>query len=424
MAHVVQTTGEVRAVGGESARAPAALTERQTAVALAALLGGALALRPQLIAIGPLTLRIQEDLGLSHGVAGLMSTIPLLCMGLFAPAAPVVVRRIGTSRAVTAALAGIAVLGCARAFVPSAAGVLALTLPLGIAIALGNALMPIAVARSKTSRPMLATGAYTTGMTCGSIAAALIAVPLADAFGGWRAALAAFAIAAFVSLAIWAGYAARSTAPAPVRAVKLAPLPWRSALAWRLVLAFSAITIFFYGAGAWLPASYVEHGWTQASAAVLMVVWNIGALAGGVGISLIGDHVGSRRGALLVSTALMMIAMVLLILAPGPALAWAAIAGLGNGAVFTVLMTLPLDLGRGAAQAAAVSGMMLGVGYSTGALGPFAMGVLRDATGSFTSSLWILVAVAGVIGLAALRLGPEDLRRGLRADPRRRPPLR
>src|SRR5262249_36117662 len=159
---------------------------------------------------GPLTLRIQDDLGLSHGVAGLMSTIPLLCMGLFAPAAQVVAGRVGTTRAVTAALAGIAVLGCARAFVPSAAGVLARTLPLGIAVALGNALMPIAVARSNTSRPMLATGAYTTGMTCGSIAAALIAVPLADALGGWRAALAAFGIAGFVSFTGWASYGARA----------------------------------------------------------------------------------------------------------------------------------------------------------------------------------------------------------------------
>ena len=50
---------------------------------LAALFLGALALRPQLVGIGPLIPAIQLDLDTSHAVAGLLGTIPVLCMGLF-----------------------------------------------------------------------------------------------------------------------------------------------------------------------------------------------------------------------------------------------------------------------------------------------------------------------------------------------------
>ena len=54
---------------------------------LAGIVLSALTLRPQIIAIGPLVDAIDRDLGVSHTVTGLLGTIPLLCMGIFAPAA-------------------------------------------------------------------------------------------------------------------------------------------------------------------------------------------------------------------------------------------------------------------------------------------------------------------------------------------------
>jgi cyanate permease len=60
---------------------------RQYARFVAALFLVSLALRPQIIATAPLIPSIQADLGISHAVAGLLSAIPVLCMGVFAPAA-------------------------------------------------------------------------------------------------------------------------------------------------------------------------------------------------------------------------------------------------------------------------------------------------------------------------------------------------
>lgn len=53
-----------------------------------ALFASALALRPQVIGVGPLIPEIQVDLDISHTEAGLLGTLPVLCMGLFAPPAP------------------------------------------------------------------------------------------------------------------------------------------------------------------------------------------------------------------------------------------------------------------------------------------------------------------------------------------------
>ena len=81
----------------------------------------ALTLRPQVVGIGPLLPAIQVDFGVSHAVAGLLVTIPVLCMGLFAPPAPLLAHRIGAIRAVTVAVALVGVGGVLRAFAPAPA---------------------------------------------------------------------------------------------------------------------------------------------------------------------------------------------------------------------------------------------------------------------------------------------------------------
>ena len=55
---------------------------------LAGLFLAGLALRPQIVGVGPLIPAIQDDLGISHAVAGLLITIPVACMGVFALPAP------------------------------------------------------------------------------------------------------------------------------------------------------------------------------------------------------------------------------------------------------------------------------------------------------------------------------------------------
>jgi cyanate permease len=66
-------------------------------------------------------------------------------MGLFAPPAPFLSGRIGSRRAIGAAVALIGLFGIARALVPGALGVILLTFPIGIGMGLGNALLPVAV---------------------------------------------------------------------------------------------------------------------------------------------------------------------------------------------------------------------------------------------------------------------------------------
>ena len=62
-------------------------------------------LRPAIAAVPPVLATIQADLGLSATQAGLLTALPVVCMGLFAPGGAALARRIGRERAVTFALA-------------------------------------------------------------------------------------------------------------------------------------------------------------------------------------------------------------------------------------------------------------------------------------------------------------------------------
>jgi MFS transporter, CP family, cyanate transporter len=68
---------------------------------------------------------------------------------------------------------------------------------------------------------------------------------------------------------------------------------------------------------------------------------------------------------------------------------WALIAGISQGGMFALVMTLPLDLEERPERVAALVGLMLGAGYTVGAVSPFVLGAVRDVTGSFDAVLWV-----------------------------------
>jgi len=377
---------------------------------LAGLFVAALALRPQVVAIGPLLPSIRGDLGLSHAVAGLLGTIPVLCMGLFALPAARLGRRVGSRVAVAAAVASVGALGIVRAVVPGGAAVLAMTLPVSIGMGLGNALMPAAVKERFPARPGFATGVYATGINLGAALAGALAVPLAHAFGGWRATLLAISGFTVLLALVWL-WTMRREPPHVRPAAPPRQLPWRTQLAWHLVLTFALLSITLYGMNSWLPATYVERGWSETAAGELVGVLNALSVVGGLLMALLADRLPRREylvgGALLLGGAILGVE-----LAPGGGWAWAALFGLAMGNLFPLVMTLPLDVADDAPSVAAFTGMMLGGGYCIAATSPFVLGAVRDATGSFADALWLLVAAAAAFVLVVSTLSRERLHAG------------
>ncbi len=322
-------------------------------------------------------------------------------MGLFAPPAAYVSGLLGARRAVAACLALIALAGFARAFSPGAAAVVALTVPIGIGMGLAGALLPVAVKERFADRPAFATGVYATGINVGSALSAAIAVPVADAAGGWRASLAVFSALAAVLVAAWLGLTPRAAARVPFR--RPPRVPWRSGMGWLLVVLFGLDSMIFYGVNSWLPDAYVEHGWSEARAGTLLAVVHLTAIPFSFAVPWLADRRGSRRSYLSASALAFGAGTLGFVLLPGGAWAWAVCTGAAVGAMFPIILTLPLDLAHRPGDVGAVAALMLAGGYTLAAVAPLALGAVRDATGSFAASLWLLVALSGAL-LAVCRL--------------------
>ena len=167
---------------------------------IAALLLVALALRPQIAAIGPLVPGIRDELGASHFFLGLLTAIPVLCMGLFALAGPAVARRFGAREAIALSVSAIVAFALARDLLPGPVPVLLLTVGIDVGTGIVGPILSMFVRSHLSERLVGGTAAYAGGTLLGATLATATAVPLAAVFGGWRGALSILAIASVGSI--------------------------------------------------------------------------------------------------------------------------------------------------------------------------------------------------------------------------------
>jgi CP family cyanate transporter-like MFS transporter len=359
-------------------------------------------LRPAIAAVPPVLGAIRSDLGLSATGAGLLTALPVVCMGLFAPVGPALGRRVGREAAVSCSLAlvgcGTLVRGLAASAVPLYGG----TLVAGIGIAMGGALLPGVVKAWFPARAGAVTGLYTAGLVAGAMLASATTAPLVDALGvGWPAAIGAWGLLAVAALAAWMlvtrrRHAAGEPPPGRLR------LPWGSGVAWRITVYMGSQSLLYYATLTWLSPLYLAAGWSASRAGLLLGLFSLTQVFSALAIPALVDRGGDHRPwmALCVGTVTVMLAA--LGLAPTAApWVWAALLGLGVGGMFAIALTLLVRQAATPAAAARLSGMALLVGYLLAATGPVLAGALYDAAGSYRLPF---LALAG-IGVATLAVG-------------------
>jgi CP family cyanate transporter-like MFS transporter len=290
--------------------------------------------------------------------------------------------------------------------------VLLVTFGIGLGMGAVGPVLSMIVRLRTPGLPALGTGAYATGIVLGAAIAAALVVPLADSGGGWRFALGLFSFAALASLAAWLVLVPPETDRTRLD-VRTLRMPWRSTTAWALVLVFGLQSLLYYAVVAWLPNVYLERGWSEADAANLIALMHAVGLSCTIGVPLAADRLGSRRGQLVAASIAGFVALGGIIVAGDLAVAWAALLGLSLGSIFPLALTLPVDVSDDATEVGATAAFMLLAGYGLSSVGPAALGVARDVTGTFTLSLWLLFGLAAVLIVACAAITPARIRRGV-----------
>ncbi|MFI6331547.1 MFS transporter [Micromonospora chersina] len=384
-----------------AAPAPPAAPARGGLLVLVGMLLVAVNLRAAVTSLGALLDEIRDGLGLSGTMAGLVTTLPTIAFAGLGALTPWLVRRWAAARVLVVAMLALTVGQVLRVLTDSAA-VFVLTSALALAgIAVANILLPMLVKQHFPHRTGLVTGAYTMALTVGTTVAAASAVPVAHAFGSWRAGLgvwaglAAVAVLPWVPLALRARAARRAPAPAVAAAGAARVRPARTRLGWAMAVYFGAQSLSGYAIMGWLAQLFRDAGYAPEAAGLLLA----GVTALGVPVALMMPTLAGRlptlRPLVLSLTAFSTAAYVGLALAPhGLAPLWVLLLALGQGAFPLILTTIGLRA-RTAEGTVALSAFAQSTGYVIAALGPLLVGILYEATGGWTAPLgFLLVALA------------------------------
>jgi len=353
-------------------------------------------LRTAVTGFTPLLETIGAELGFGVVLAGVLGTVPAATFGVFGFLAPVVTRRFGLERTAATALALTAVSLLARAASPSAALVVLSTVLALAGIGAANVVIVPLVKAWFADRVALWTSCYLLLLQTGQFVAPLLAVPVAQA-AGWRLSVGMWAVPVALAAVVWLVLTLRLPAGhhVPVSAgTRPAPRISRSGTVWGLVVLFAMMSLSNYAIITWVPAVLTDAGGSAELGGSMVGLYS----AWGVLAALVVPHVATRMRnpfPVVVGCSIVLVCGYLgLLLSPleGTAV-WVCALGVGVS-TFPLCLTLVNRRTRTAQSAAAVSGFVQGIGYGLAAVGPVGLGLLREATGSWSVPLLVLAATA------------------------------
>ncbi len=393
----------------------------------------ALNLRGPIVALAPVISTITSDLGLAAVVAGLLTSIPVLCFAVASPLASAVIGRLGAERAVTISLLGI-VAGTLVRSAGTEAELLGGTILIGVSITVGNVVVPVVIRRDfSPERAGIITGVYTSALNVGSMITSLGTAPIAQATG-WPLALVVWGAFAVIAGLVWCsavgfrsavlgvstpGEGSADLVTGPVEIIT-ASIPvassrrdavahppdtrplFRRASTWGLTLAFAGQAFGYYGLTAWIPTLlHEEVGLTAAGAGASSSVFQIMAVVGALGVPFLALRF--RPVFIVGLVGLLWLVMPLgLLFDPRLWFVWSLFGGAAQGGGITIVFIIIVRMVTSDLEARRLSALVQGGGYALASLGPLVVGAVHVATGAWSAPMVVVLVSVLTLGISGV----------------------
>lgn len=375
-----------------------------------AILFVSLNLRPAISSVGPLLDTIRSDLSLSNSEISLLTSIPVFCMGLFAPLASTFNRKIGMKRSISLLIAAIGILTLLRGILPVYPVLLISSFFIGLSIAVISPLLSALIKRNFPTRTASLIGVYSFGMGAG----ATLASGLTGVFftlAGWPFALASWSVLAIFAIVLWQRIQQPEEEEAELAGVPVIS-PWKNRRAWLMLLFFGFQSALFFSLITWLAPIAIGKGLDVLTAGAVLTVMTAVQLVGNLSIPALLSKFPSRLLWIMVSLVSGAAGLILLIVG-GSGSIWLAAVFLGImlGGLFPIALLMPLDENKRADDVNSWTAMIQSGGYIISSAMPFFIGFLYDSYGSHDITLLLLLSFIGALGILALMLNKKQLSR-------------
>jgi CP family cyanate transporter-like MFS transporter len=340
-------------------------------------------LRTSIASVGPLIPFIREDLNISNGLAGFLTTLSLLTFAIFSLFAPSIGKRIGNGKAiflgillltigvVVRVLGGIELLYLGTALT-------------GVGIVIANVLMIPFFKAYLPEKIGLFTAILTTGMS-------LFAAIASGISWGWRGSLVSWSVLMVLALLAWIPQLKPSQSGTqedflPAKNV------WKSRLAWQVTLFMGAQSVMYFTMITWLPDMLIARGMSPLTAGIALSYMQL--------ISLIGTFFApgllirlkeQSKVILVVGVSYIVGYAALFIHHEWVTFGALTIIGIGSGASLSIAYTLISLRSSEDMTTAKLSGMVQSAGYILAALGPLLFGISMDMFGNWNVLIWFLL---------------------------------
>lgn len=370
-------------------------------------------LRPGTTTVGPQLAVIVEHFGARTGAAALITALPVMAFALASFATPLIQARVSMRAGMCWALVLIAVSLAVRPWANLTVFVLA-TVTAAIGAGMLTALLPAGIRALGNLRLLVAT--FTTALQCGAAIGFAAIVPLSRALASWQWALTLPSLLALAGIvALWRCPVISASAPAPAGVHQsFNPIRiLRHTQTVSLAIFFGLQALVAFVVIGWLPSILQGAGLSAETAGSYLGALTFLAIP----ISLLLPPVVASSnhphwwlaGLSLCSV----VGICGFLLSPTFApLLWTLVLGSGLS-VFSVVLTVVTTRARSSDQAVALSSAVQGVGYVIAAIGPFAIGVLRELDGGWGVALGALAVTAVIQTVVGLAVGGTGARRRL-----------
>lgn len=349
-------------------------------------------LRLGISSVPPILTIIQNSLDLSNFAVSLLTSIPVVCMGILAFLVAFVQKILGRNNGIFLFLLILGAATLSRSVLNNFGGLVVTTLLIGCSIALIGPLLSGFIKELFPEKAGLLIGVYSLSMGLGSVSASSLMIPLTQKFDGqWFKALSVWGVLALISGIIWKLAIGKQTTLTVNNQLK--SFSFRDKKLWKLALFFGVQSGVFYSFTTWITSALLNKGVSQVMSITLLTTFTAVQMISSFLIPTLMDKVGTTRQWIVCCSCCLLSSALLLLFTSGLFMLIVSVllAAVATGGFFPIAMLLPIQESQDASQASIYASIVQAFGYVIGGFTPILIGSLIDLTNSITSLYWLLL---------------------------------